>query len=142
MYNKGLNTSRRHDYETPDYIYTPLDKEFGFTLDPCCTHKTAKTKRHFTPEENGLMQSWQNEIVFMNPPYGDIKKWMAKAYTEALKGSEIVCLVPSRTSTAWWHDYAMQGEIRFIRGRIKFVDTKHNAPFPSAIIIFRDKVQS
>lgn len=135
-YNNGLNTSIRHDYATPDHIYDPLHAEFGFTLDPCCTHENAKTKRHYTPDENGLMQEWGG-VVFMNPPYGDIKAWMAKALSESKKGATVVCLVPSRTSTAWWHDYAMKGEIRFIRGRIKFVGEKHNAPFPSAIVVFR-----
>jgi hypothetical protein len=53
----------------------------------------------------------------------------------------VVCLIPARTDTAWWHDYAAKGEVRFIRGRIKFVDQTGNgsnpAPFPSAIVIFR-----
>jgi hypothetical protein len=49
----------------------------------------------------------------------------------------VVCLVPARTDTAWWHDYATRGEIRFIRGRLKFGDSKTSAPFPSAIVIFR-----
>jgi hypothetical protein len=52
-------------------------------------------------------------------------------------GATVVCLVPSRTDTAWWHRYAMKGEIRFLRGRLKFGAAKHSAPFPSAIIVFR-----
>lgn len=143
MYSKALNTSRKHDYETPDYIYGPLNDEFNFTLDPCCTHETAKTAKHYTPEENGLAQSWEGHTVFMNPPYGGAtSKWMAKALVESRKGATVVCLVVSRTSTAWWHDYAMQGEIRFIRGCIKFVGAKYNAPFPSALVIFRPKQQT
>ena len=76
---------------------------------------------------------------WMNPPYGrDIARWIEKAYRESLKGITVVCLVPARTDTAWWHDYCMKGEIRFVRGRIKFVGCKNDAPFPSAIVIFRD----
>ena len=55
-------------------------------------------------------------------------------------GATVVCLVPARTDTAWWHDYSMKGEIRFLRGRVKFVNRKgtgDSAPFPSAIIIFK-----
>lgn len=49
----------------------------------------------------------------------------------------VVCLVPSRTDTKWWHDYAMKAdEIRFIKGRLKFGNSKNSAPFPSAIIVF------
>lgn len=84
--------------------------------------------------------------VWMNPPYGrTIGQWMKKAYESATTSPVdglpdadlVVCLVPARTDTAWWHDYAMKGEIRFIRGRLKFGDAKHNAPFPSALVIFK-----
>ncbi len=73
----------------------------------------------------------------MNPPYGrEIGLWMKKAYETSFNNSKVVCLVPARTDTAWWHDYAMKGEITFLRGRLKFGDHKNSAPFPSAIIVF------
>ena len=79
----------------------------------------------------------------MNPPYGrEIGKWVAKAYEEAAKGSTVVCLLPARTDTAWWHDYCMKGEIRFLRGRVHFLVNgvrSNAAPFPSAVVIFRGK---
>ena len=76
----------------------------------------------------------------MNPPYGrTIGHWMRKAYESAMDTAElVVCLVPARTDTAWWHDYAMKGEIRFIRGRLKFGGHKNSAPFPNAVVIFRN----
>lgn len=74
----------------------------------------------------------------MNPPYGRaIGKWMRKAYESSLAGATVVCLVPARTDTRWWHDYAMRGEIEFIKGRLKFGSAKANAPFPSAVVTFR-----
>jgi len=79
----------------------------------------------------------------MNPPYGrTIGKWVKKAYEASLDGSTVVCLVPARTDTAWWHDFCVKGEIRFIRGRLKFGGHKWNAPFPSAIVIFAVKAKS
>ena len=73
----------------------------------------------------------------MNPPYGrEIGKWMRKAYESSLYGATVVCLVPARTDTAWWHDYAMKGEVEFVRGRLKFGGSKASAPFPSAIVTF------
>jgi hypothetical protein len=73
----------------------------------------------------------------MNPPYGRaIKDWMAKAYDSSKNGAKVVCLVPARTDTAWWHDYAMKGEITFLRGRLKFGNSKNSAPFPSALVVF------
>lgn len=74
----------------------------------------------------------------MNPPYGrSIGLWMAKAYEESMRGALVVCLVPARTDTRWWHDYAMKGEIRLYKGRIRFVGAKASAPFPSAVVVFR-----
>jgi hypothetical protein len=71
----------------------------------------------------------------MNPPYGrDIGKWMKKAYES---GATVVCLVPARTDTKWWHDYAMKGKITFIKGRLKFGSALNSAPFPSAVVVFR-----
>lgn len=49
----------------------------------------------------------------------------------------VVCLLPARTDTAWWHDYCMRGEVRFLRGRLKFGNSKNSAPFPSALVIFK-----
>jgi len=73
----------------------------------------------------------------MNPPYGrEIGIWMKKAYESSLLGAKVVCLVPARTDTRWWHEYAMKGEIEFIKGRLKFGDAKNSAPFPSAVVVF------
>ena len=132
--------SMRLDYPTPDEVFRQLDEEFHFTLDPCATSENAKCPTYFTPEIDGLKQKWFGR-VFMNPPYGrEIGKWMKKAYEECkIKGNceLVVCLIPSRTDTRWWHDYVMKAdEIRFIKGRLKF-DGKNSAPFPSCIVIFR-----
>ena len=134
-------SSKRDTWETPQDLFDLLDAEFHFTLDPCCQHETAKCEKHFTPEEVGLAQDWSRDVVFMNPPYGrEIGKWMAKAYRESLRGAVVVCLIPARTDTSWWHDFAMRGECRFLRGRVKFDGHKQGAPFPSAVVVFRPEV--
>lgn len=134
-------SSKTCEWPTPQVFFDPLDDEFRFTLDPCCTDENAKCARHFTVREDGLTQSWRGERVFMNPPYGrEISKWMEKAYRESKDGATVVCLVPARTDTAWWHDFAMKGEIRFHRGRLKFEGASNSAPFPSAVVIFRPNV--
>jgi phage N-6-adenine-methyltransferase len=134
-----LFSSERMDWETPPALFAELDAEFGFTLDPCASPENAKCERFFTLQQDGLRQNWAPETVFMNPPYGrEIGRWVAKAYRESREGATVVCLLPARTDTAWWHDYCMKGEIRFIRGRVKFGRLgQRNAPFPSAVVIFR-----
>jgi phage N-6-adenine-methyltransferase len=126
-------------WETPAWIFEALDREFGFSLDPCCDRENATCKKFFTAAENGLLRSWGTETVFMNPPHSQIKWWMRKAFMAAQEGALVVCLVPARTDTHWWHDYAMKGEIRFIRGRLRFGDRPGRAPFPSSVVIFRPR---
>lgn len=131
--NDGMFTSSTDLWETPQSLFDELDKEFHFTLDVCATKENAKCERYFTKEDDGLAQEWCG-ICWMNPPYGrQIGKWIKKAYES---GARVVCLIPARTDTAWWHDYVMKGEYRFIRGRLRFGNSKNSAPFPSAIVIF------
>ena len=135
-------STNRQDWETPADLFAELDAEFGFTIDVCATAGNAKCAHYWAPRDDGLSQRWVG-VCWMNPPYGHkIGKWMEKAYRESRGGATVVCLVPARTDTAWWHDYAMRGEIRFLRGRLRFVGAKSNAPFPSAIVIFRPPTES
>lgn len=139
MSNMTVHYSSQTDlWSTPQDFYDKLHKEFSFTLDPCATDENHKTAKYYTESDDGLLQSWDDETVFMNPPYGRvIGHWMKKA-SEA-KGT-VVCLVPARTDTRWWHDYVIgkADEIRYIRGRLKFGGQKNSAPFPSAVVIFRN----
>ena len=134
-------SSETNEWSTPIDLYNSLDEIYNFTLDPCSTKENAKCDKFFTIEDNGLIQDWSNEIVFMNPPYGrEIKDWVKKAYEESLKGATVVCLIPSRTDTKYWHDYIFpySREITFLKGRLKFGNSKNSAPFPSAIIVFKE----
>ena len=136
----ALGSSRDMTWTTPQYVFDALDMEFGFTLDPCAWPETAKCGKFFSPHENGLAQSWEDERVFMNPPYGaEIAVWMRKARAEAAKGALVVCLVPARTDTEWWHESAQRGEVRFLRKRIKNAASGQRWPFPSAVVVFRPK---
>lgn len=130
-------SSKTDDWATPMQTFRELDHEFGFGLDVCASADNAKCARYFTKEQDGLAQSWEG-VCWMNPPYGEvIGQWMEKAYLSAEAGATVVCLVPARTDTAWWHDYAMRGEVRFLRGRLKFGAAENSAPFPSAVVVFR-----
>lgn len=125
-------------WSTPQDTFDRLNAEFGFEVDVCATPDNAKCDLFFTKEIDGLAQNWGRAVCWMNPPYGRaIKAWMRKAYEASLGGATVACLVPARTDTAWWHDYAVRGEIRFIRGRLKFGGHENSAPFPSAVIVFR-----
>ena len=134
-------SSKTDEWATPQWLFDALDREFGFTLDSCSTHQNAKCARHFTRAEDGLTQSWANEVVWMNPPYGQgIGAWIAKAFDAAQhEQATVVCLVPARTDTRWWHRYVMKHEIRLLRGRLRFGEATASAPFPSAIVVMRPR---
>ena len=130
-------SSQTDEWATPQWLFDELNKEFGFTLDVCALPDNAKCEKYYTPDVDGVKQSWADNTCWMNPPYGrEISKWVQKAYEES-KQSTVVCLLPARTDTRWWHEYCMKGEIRFLRGRLKFGQAKNSAPFPSAVVIFR-----
>lgn len=138
-----MSSSKDMTWATPKNWFDYLNLEFGFTLDPCCTPGTAKYGGCCAPETDGLSQSWADERVFMNPPYGkDIIKWMKKAYEEARdNGALVVCFVPARVDTRWWRNYAAKGtDIRFPKGRVKFEGADAPAPFPVAVVIFRPRL--
>lgn len=139
-------SSKSNEWVTPQWLFDKLDEEFNFTLDPCSNNDNAKCKKFYTEKENGLKQNWDNDVVFMNPPYGgNTNKWIRKAWIESKKGATVVCLIVSSTDRSYWHKYIFPyaSQIRFLRGRLKFSNTKFSntkstAPFASAIIVFGD----
>lgn len=132
-------SSETDQWATPQYFFDELNAEFHFTLDPCADEFNHKCEKYFSKEQDGLLQSWENDIVFCNPPYGrEIYDWVKKAYEEYNKGATVVMLIPARTDTKWFHEFIYtKAEIRFIKGRLKFGNSKNSAPFPSMVVIFK-----
>ncbi len=134
--------SQRGDWRTPQDLYNELNEEFHFTLDACATLLDAKNPNFITPEENTLTVNWKERggsMTFMNPPYGRvIGQFIEKAYQESLNGCTVVCLLPARVDTQWFHRICSKAsEMRFLEGRLRFDDSGKPAPFPSMIVIFR-----
>lgn len=140
MINHGLFSSNSNEWATPKEFFGALDAEFHFNLDPCATESNAKCERFYTIEDDGLTKSWGGARVFCNPPYGrELHKWVKKCYEESRKPDTlVVMLIPARTDTSYFHEYIYHKarEIRFIRGRLHFNESKQGAPFPSMVVIF------
>jgi phage N-6-adenine-methyltransferase len=129
-------SSKSDLWATPQDFFDKYNKVYNFDIDVCANKQNAKCNKYFDIEQNGLNQNWTGSC-WMNPPYGrEIVLWMKKAYESSLDGATVVCLIPSRTDTKWWHEYAMNGNIEFIKGRLKFGGHSNSAPFPSAVVIF------
>jgi site-specific DNA-methyltransferase (adenine-specific) len=130
--NSAVFRSAHVEWGTPPDLKEALEKEFAFDLDPCTPGQTW----------DGTAISWAGRRVFCNPPYGrGMEKWLAKGP----EADVAVFLIPARTDTAWFHDHALKAsEIRFFRGRLKFVenhvsprDGQDAAPFPSMLVIYK-----
>lgn len=109
------NGSNNDHWETPDYIKEDIRKEFGEFFDPCPI-------RHDLSKWNGLEIDWK-EVNFVNPPYNNKDKvaFIKKAYFESLKGRTSILIIPVSTELPVFHEVILPyGEIRFIRGRVRF----------------------
>ena len=133
-------SSQSDNWATPWDLFRALDQRHGpCSLDVCATPDNAKVECFFSPKEDGLSRPWSG-VCWMNPPYGrTIGSWVEKAYSEVLRGyaKKVICLLPSRTDTRWFHDFILPfAEIEFLKGRVKFGDGRNAAPFPSLVAVF------
>lgn len=149
------------EWRTPQDFFEALDAEFGFDADMAATAENCWKENYYGPDHwrvekrNALVFDWP-KICWLNPPYSQVRAFIAKAAEQAAKGSTVVALVPSRTDTRFWHDHVWNREthqlrpgveIRFLKGRLKFGGTNpadltrrhgnNSAPFPSVVIVFR-----
>ena len=137
-----MMSSASDEWETPQDLYDTIAAEFDPQLDVCALPASAKCDRYFTPDDDGLSQDWAG-VCWMNPPYGgEIGRWVEKAHQAAGHGATVVCLVPARVETNWWWDHCRYGEVRFLRGRLRFGGSDSGAPFPSALVIFKPDAQA
>jgi len=133
----------KDQWETPAYVFDPLQIEFGFTLDVCAEAHNTKCRRYFSPETDGLAQDWGQNMCWMNPPFSDVAKWLRKAQSSAMAGATVVCLVKHTPGVGWWRKliepFVSYTDVRPL-GRVRFVGAKGNSPFDVAIVIFRPPV--
>ncbi len=137
-----MTSSAKQDWATPRDLFQRYDKTYGFDLDVCATADNACVPRFFSPADDGLAQPWFCTAAWCNPPYSrGLGQWLAKAHaeTQAGRAKTVVCLVPSRTDTRWFHDLVLPHAFAydFLRGRVTFVGAPAPAPFPSLIVVFR-----
>lgn len=126
-------------WQTPGWLVARIaDVLGGIDLDPCtAVDNPCNAKRFYTVHNDGILQPWITEGggIYVNPPYGKtISHWIAKAMFTAQTGARIIMLLPSRTSSMWFHDLlAVKPEILLIRGRLRFRGATWDATFPSLL---------
>lgn len=129
--NRVLFSSKSPHWATPKALYDELQAEFKFDFDPCPLGET---------EQDGsapLFTHWAGRRVYCNPPYD---KKITRFLDRAREAELAVFLLPARTDTKWFHNLVLPfaKEIRFVKGRLKFNDSKNSAPFPSMIVIYQN----
>jgi len=111
---KNRNLEHSDNWATPKEFYDNLNEEFNFDFDPC----------PLSSDFDGLSIEWKSSN-YVNPPYSRLLKeaFVRKALEESKKGKTCVLLLPVSTSTKLFHEVIQPNanEIRFIKGRLKFV---------------------
>jgi len=132
MNKEACFTSFKDEWNTPESFYQKLNEEFHFDFDPCPSN----------PNFDGLIIDW-GKRNFVNPPFSEWQTWVKKGFEESKKGKLIVFLIAARTDTKAFHEIILPyaTEIRFIKGRMKFGDSRKSAPFPSMIVVFRGRAE-
>lgn len=146
----------KDDWQTPPELFDELNAEFNFAVDVAANETNHQCPLWFGP--GGLapdalaLKDWRVDeaprAYWCNPPYsrGLQKRFIEKAAIEQTHGVTTVMLLPARTDTQVFHREIWNRfehrprtnrEVRFLKGRLKFVGAKDAAPFPSMIVVFR-----
>jgi phage N-6-adenine-methyltransferase len=106
MNTEVMFSSATVNWSTPQKFFDQYNQKYHFTLDVCALPENAKCSVYFTPDDDGLKQTWEG-VVWMNPPYGrEIPKWIEKAFQEAnCTKTTVVSLLPARVDTRWFHNH-------------------------------------
>lgn len=145
--NKGMFSSNSAHWNTPEDVLACVRKiavDGDIDLDPCSNGGSIVNASvswfGIDETDDGLNLSWdlnldRPTLAYVNPPYGDvIGDWVEKVNKEAMRGVEIVALLPARTDTVYFHNFiTMADAMVFWKGRLKFLGGKSCAPFPSML---------
>lgn len=123
------NMSTSHDVDdraTVRELFDPLHARFQFTVDAAAARHNTKLPRFWDIKDDGLLQDWNDERVWCNPPYSSIAPWVEKAL--ASSGLTVLLLPANRTEQGWWQDLIEPNRdrggrltVEFIRGRQRFL---------------------
>jgi phage N-6-adenine-methyltransferase len=139
------------DRATTPEAFGALQARFGFTIDVAAQTHNAKLPRFYSPEQDGLAQSWAGERVWCNPPFSNIEPWIMKAWAETAAELVVIIVPANRTELGWWQrwiepyrDRRKSGlRVEFLPGRMRFIANGKTAvgpnerpPFGCCLLVF------
>ena len=144
MNSAYMPASKSDNWATPSELWNRLDEVHNFDLDAAASQSNHLCANWYGLDHekelrrDALAINWEGKRVYVNPPYGRvIYAWIKKAFEHSINGrGRVVMLLPARTDTKWFHDYAVKGKVEFLKGRLKFGGSLQSAPFPSILVTF------
>jgi hypothetical protein len=140
------NTGNNEWYTPPEYIEAARAAMEGIDLDPASSdvaNRTVKAARHFTLQDDGLMQPWAGR-VWLNPPYsGDLVSKFCEKLLDAYTSGDVwqACLlVNNATETQWFQSLLKKAtSVCFPSGRIRFFNKAgelENSPLQGQTVLY------
>ena len=129
-WSQGDKHDRDSRFTPPDFM-AGIYAAFGeIDLDPCAhilSPVIARRRILVSEGGDGLADDWSGRMAFVNPPFSELLKWLRRAHVQwqAGKVETVVCLVPVRTDSAWFHDtLSADADIYLLKGRVRFLDAQ------------------
>jgi transcriptional regulator with XRE-family HTH domain len=127
-WGQGDKDDRDSRFTPPDFM-DKIYATFGeIDIDPCAhllSPVVARRRIIHSEGGDGLTEDWSGKLAFVNPPYSALLVWLRRAYAQWDAGNvqTVVCLVPVRTDSAWFHDtLSSAADIYLLQGRVRFLD--------------------
>ncbi|MEN2747147.1 DNA N-6-adenine-methyltransferase [Sphingomonas sp. T9W2] len=142
-WGQGDRADRDSRFTPPDFmddIYTAFG---AVDLDPCADVRSpviANRRILVSEGGDGLVEDWFGGLAYVNPPFSNMLAWLRRAYEQWRVGNvrTVVCLVPVRTDSAFFHDTLIaEADIFLLQGRVKFLSPQgksQHTPFSLMVV--------
>jgi transcriptional regulator with XRE-family HTH domain len=137
-WGQGDKDDRDSRFTPPDFMAGIYEAFGDVDLDPCghlLSPVIARRRILLSEGGDGLTEPWSGRMVFLNPPFSELLKWLRRAHAQWSAGNveTVICLVPVRTDSAWFHEtLSADADIYLLQGRVRFLDSRgrsQNTPF-------------
>ncbi len=142
FWGAGDKFDRDSRFTPPDFmehIYTAFGE---IDLDPCAhllSPVIARRRIILSEGGDGLVDDWSGRLAFMNPPFSALLIWLKRAFAQWQAGNveTVVCLVPVRSDSAWFHEtLSPVADIYLLQGRVRFLDSQGKGqPTPFSLML-------
>ncbi len=142
-WGQGDKTDRDSRF-TPHDFMQPIYRAFGdVDIDPCAhslSPVVARRRILLSDGGDGLVDDWSGRLAYVNPPYSQLLIWLRRAHQQWQAGhvEAVVCLVPVRTDSAWFHEtLSADASFYLLRGRVRFLDVRgkgQHTPFSLMVL--------